>query len=306
MSAAQRPSSPPSERTSGRERAFVFGEPKQLFGILTEPAQAVPGRPAVLLLNAGLVHRVGPHRMSVRLARALAEAGYLAFRFDLSGIGDSEARRDTLSYADRAILDVRQAMDHLEKTRGITRFVSLGLCSGADNSYFTALVDERIVGIVGLDGFAYRSPRFYLEHYGKKALRSASWVTLGKTALYRARTLRRQLRARFGTVTDGRLSWVPEAPHVRAYIREFPPRAEYVAGTNALVQRGVRMLLTYSAGMHEYYTYDGQFWDAFPYSEWKRNIQVQFYAGSNHTFTELRFQDALVQNIVTWMRTQFA
>ena len=92
---------------------------------------------------------------------------------------------------------------------------------------------------------------------------------------------------------------------VRAYVREFPPRAEYVKGTNALVERGVRMLLTYSAGMHEYYTYDGQFWDAFPYDAWRASIDVKFFAGSNHTFTELHFQDALIEHVVKWTAAHF-
>ena len=32
-------------------------------------------------------------------------------------------------------------MDYLARTRGITRFILYGLCSGADASYFTALLD---------------------------------------------------------------------------------------------------------------------------------------------------------------------
>ena len=44
---------------------------------------------AVVLLNAGLIHRSGPFRLYTRLARKLAKSGYIVLRFDLPGIGDA-------------------------------------------------------------------------------------------------------------------------------------------------------------------------------------------------------------------------
>ena len=59
-----------------RERVCEFGPQLNLTGLLTEPtATTHPELPAVVMLNAGLLHRVGPHRMSVILARKLAEQG---------------------------------------------------------------------------------------------------------------------------------------------------------------------------------------------------------------------------------------
>ena len=286
-----------------KERGVLFGEPKGLLGILTEPAAAPPAdRPAVVFLNAGLVHRVGPHRMSVRLARALAEAGYLALRFDLSGVGDSEPRRDALSYAERALLDVKQAVDFLAQSRGVRRVVSVGLCSGADNSYWAALRDPRIAGVVSLDGFAYRTPRFYARYYGPRVLRPASWRTLGKKALGLAR---KRLDKALGS-SGGSASGAPEqAEKVPAYVREFPPKAEYAAGLATLAQRGARLLLLYSAGMHEYYNYEGQLWDAFPAPELRDAVTTRFFAGANHTFTELAFQDRLTEVVTAWVRSTF-
>src|SRR5258708_16486466 len=119
--------------SSMREKAFLFGDPPILLGITSEPPTSTPApeRPAFLILNAGLVHRVGPARKSVRLARRLAADGYLTMRFDLSGIGDSEPRRDTLSFDERAILDVRQPMHHLHRTPALRPFCLMRFCSGA-------------------------------------------------------------------------------------------------------------------------------------------------------------------------------
>ena len=73
-----------------RETPLTFGGQQRLFGVLSEPDRPVPpDRPAVCLLNVGANPHVGPQRMNVDLARELASAGYLAFRFDAAGLGES-------------------------------------------------------------------------------------------------------------------------------------------------------------------------------------------------------------------------
>src|SRR5260370_12872393 len=224
-----------------REKALFCGDPPILLGITSEPPTSTPApeRPAFLILNAGLVHRVGPARKSVRLARRLAADGYLTMRFDLSGIGDSEPRRDTLSFDERAILDVRQAMDHLQRTRGVRRFVLMGLCSGADNSFRTALRDDRVMGAVMIDTFGYRTPGFYLRHYGRRLLRPKAWRRL---ALRVAGRVRQRAERVLGVDRPQ-----PPAPPPPPYAREFPPQAEFVAGVRALVDRGAHLHFVYSA-----------------------------------------------------------
>ena len=75
------------------EKALLFGEGKSLVGIVTLPAESSPvDRPGIVILNAGVLHRVGPNRVHVQMARALAELGFTVLRFDLSSIGDSRAR----------------------------------------------------------------------------------------------------------------------------------------------------------------------------------------------------------------------
>ena len=69
-----------------------FGPDEQLVGILTHPEAA--SSTAVTILNAGVLHRIGPHRLHVLLARRLAELGFHALRLDLGGIGDSVASSD--------------------------------------------------------------------------------------------------------------------------------------------------------------------------------------------------------------------
>jgi pimeloyl-ACP methyl ester carboxylesterase len=136
-----------------REHAFMFGEGDGLVGVLTDPpgGPVTPGarRPlGAILLNAGVIHRVGPSRLYVHLARELAAAGCVAARFDHSGIGDSPVRRDGSSFEESSLVEAREAMDALQESRGIERFVLIGLCSGAVTAFDTAGVDDRVVGVV--------------------------------------------------------------------------------------------------------------------------------------------------------------
>jgi alpha-beta hydrolase superfamily lysophospholipase len=130
-----------------RESAQRFAADGGLFGILCEPA-AGRSETAVLMLNVGGNYHIGPHRLYVKAARALAAAGLCSLRFDLAGIGDSRMRPgsslDSMYYRD-AMPDVRTAIDFLA-AKGCRRFYLLGICSGAYVAFQTALLDARVNG----------------------------------------------------------------------------------------------------------------------------------------------------------------
>src|SRR5215475_3162536 len=86
-----------------RDEAVRLAPEGQLVGILSHPAAnplTSTGSPApgVIILNAGVLHRVGPHRLHVLLARRLAASGFTGLRLDLGGIGDSIASSDAASF----------------------------------------------------------------------------------------------------------------------------------------------------------------------------------------------------------------
>ena len=126
-----------------------FGSEAQLVGIVTRPNAPLPT--SVVILNAGVLHRVGPHRLHVLLARRLAERGFQALRLDLGGIGDSVASSDATTFRESAVADTRLAMTGLA-TRS---HVIFGVCAGADNALATALADDRVAGIVLVDPYVY-------------------------------------------------------------------------------------------------------------------------------------------------------
>jgi alpha/beta superfamily hydrolase len=135
-----------------KERLCLFGADRHLFGVLTLP-RIPAGKPAVLLLNAGSIHHVGPHRLYTRLARELAADGHPVLRFDVEGVGDSVLRgpgRENHPYPPRAVADIADAMAVLRREHACGSFVLMGLCSGAYHAFRAGLqlVDAPIERLV--------------------------------------------------------------------------------------------------------------------------------------------------------------
>ena len=293
-----------AEERSFKEKPLMLGEHETMLGILSEPQDLDPKRPTFLLLNAGIVHRVGPHRKTVKLARALAEAGFRTLRFDLSGIGDSTQRRDALDFGASALADIREVCNDLEKKHGIDRFVSMGLCSGADNTFQALLRDERLVGGVLMDGYAYQTPQFYAHHYLKRVKDPERWWRLAKRVVAKGR--RRIQSVVEMEAASPPSSEPPSAPApVPDYIREFPPQEEVTRQLQGLIDRGVRMYWLYTGGVHVYYNYERQFFDCFADVDFKGQLRHDYFAQSNHTFTALETQRALTDAIVDWASAAF-
>jgi pimeloyl-ACP methyl ester carboxylesterase len=136
-----------------RERAVIFGGARRLFGILTAPPPdaARPDLPAIIMLSAGTVHRIGPHRMYVAMARRWAALGFHVLRVDLSGIGDSPAAPgsvENVTYPRESVGDVQAAMDFLSETLRASKFILTGLCSGGDITFQIGFRHPRVAGAI--------------------------------------------------------------------------------------------------------------------------------------------------------------
>lgn len=157
------------------ERARRFGDEQTLVGIVTEPPAGVVPRAAVVLLNAGVVHRVGPNRMHVEIARGLAALGLVVVRVDLSGLGDSESRRDNTPFERAAVLETQAVMSALTAQYGVSRFVTAGLCSGAVVAFNAAVADQRVCGAVLINPQGFVSSEEWNAYIVSKARARKYW-----------------------------------------------------------------------------------------------------------------------------------
>jgi len=270
-----------------REKVLTFFNNSPLIAIMTEPnsERRMNEKPAVLFWNAGFLHRVGPYRLYVDMARNLAAMGFLAVRFDLSGKGDSKPRRDWGLEKERAARDVREVMDLVFTKTGIEKFVLLGLCSGADDAFPIAVQDSRVSGLVLLDGFAYRTFRYYIPNYLMRLFILQRWKNF----------ISRKYHELFHHTEK----------KVDEYIREFPPKVKVKEDLLQLIERGVNLLFIYSGEVKKYYNYKEQFKDMIKPIAMNDRLQSEYFDKASHTYTRLEDRKMLMDCISEWMNKHY-
>jgi alpha/beta superfamily hydrolase len=140
------------------ERAIRFGPGDRLFGILACPADTSSSKPAIILFNTGAGHHVGPHRLSVPLAREWAARGHHVLRFDLGGIGDSvppPAAGENVVYSDHMIDDAREAIAFVREIAPDRQVIAAGLCSGGWLAFQAARHSLAVDAIVAINAPLY-------------------------------------------------------------------------------------------------------------------------------------------------------
>lgn len=284
---------PPAEQT------LLLGPRQSMVGVITSAPEPVrqADAPFVVILNAGIIHRIGPNRLHVLMARALATAGFDVLRVDLSGLGDSEPRPDSLSPLDAALADIREVLDTLQASRQVQQVVLMGLCSGADHSVIYAGTDPRVAGVVLLDPSIPRTPRYYVQHYANRLLQMRPWLNLatGRHPLWR------MFRRRNCQPVEAQLEPAPgeppltlEHPEVRAFLQNAYGRA---------VAQGVRLLAVMTADRERQHNYRRQLFDAFPQVPFGAQLRLEYFRHCDHTFTTRTNQQRLMGLVLEWMKT---
>ena len=280
-----------------RERTVEFGPGSRLRGIVTLPAGSAPpwSAPAMVILNAGVIHRVGPNRLGVRIARGVSELGVPALRFDLSGLGDSIPREEARSLDDSVALDVRAAFDFLAEAYGAKRFLTFGLCSGGREAFRAAYRDPRVEGAVMIDPYGYHTRGFFLRHYGTRLLRAQSW----KSALSGRNQYLGAIRRHFLKPAPAPTSPSPDLGICG--LPQFPPTAQLREAMTHVLDRGTRLLFVYTGGMPGFYNYRGQLKDMIPDQFSHSSLRYAYIPESDHTFSSEDHRRELISRIWAWL-----
>lgn len=284
------------------EEALLFGPGRNLVGILTEPAAETAGDmplPAVLLLNAGFVHRVGPNRLHVKLARHFAALGFRTLRFDFSGIGDSPASRSAVPFDQRSVQEATEAMDVLLRTCGVQHFLVVGICSGAEIAFSLTQQEKRVVGAVLINGGFMdlerseekrRQAQAQLEarYYRRRLFDPQGWV----------RVLRGKSNIKAILRAAGRFYRRPKASPTSPTASTQDSR-----WLHRLAERKVHLLTVYSEGSVA--------WDLLKISPGLETItdsdkiRLEFIENSDHVLTPLWAQARLVDIVSDWATTTY-
>jgi pimeloyl-ACP methyl ester carboxylesterase len=280
------------------EQALRFGDDNALSGVLTE-ASAPSAGVGVAILTAGVTHRVGPHRLHVSLARALSRRGFPTLRFDLSGVGESETASDQDSYEVRTDREVGAALDVLGARTRADRFVLGGLCSGSDNSLRAALREPRVVGVVLLEGYAFRSRGYLLDYYSRRLVRPETW-----RRLVHGRVSVRQALAGLAGIRLGRAEPADELDDAARFWR-MPPPARIVADLRALASRGTEILFVYTRDSPAEYNFRRIIRPELHSEPLRGRVEVKTFRDTDHTFSPLALRSQLIELVTGWAERRF-
>lgn len=270
-----------------RERVHKFGSHGGLVGILTEPAGDVLAntgqRPAIVVSNVGLNHRPGPNRIWVEFARRMADQGFVTLRFDVSGLGDSESRRDTHSDMERHKTDMREAVEFVLQKKGLSQVALIGLCSGVDPVHAVAAEDPRVSHAFFLDGYHYDTPRHVLN------------IKLMK--FFRLRYYARSLRRLFFRIPVKKASAEEDV-----LVREFPSKETMRQDIDVMLARGVKLYFCFTGGFAYYYSYKDQLYDMLPGGEGLRGrVKLNMFPCADHLFGGVELKESLYESLENFL-----
>lgn len=263
------------------EHAARFGRTNHLLGILGKPSSGACTT-GVIVLNAGLVHHIGPFRLHVLLTRRLNACGFPTLRFDLSTLGDSGASDEAQSREQQVQSDTADAMALLRDKAGCNRFVLIGLCSGAQNAHLVAQTNEAVAGAVFLDGYAYRSTGFKLRHYLPRLMNPM-------------RVLRYLVRRAQTTDTSAGAS----------FRVEFPPQDRVRDELADMLRRGLKLCFIYSGGA-TWFNHRRQFAECYGRALAAHpGVSVMFLKQVDHTYILTEDRNRLLDLVENWLCTHF-
>ena len=275
-----------------KERIVQFGEGQGLVGILTtEPAALRPELPGLLLLNAGVIHHIGANRLNVKLARDFARNGYPVLRFDLCGLGDSRPARSSEGFETQNVRDIRTALDCLAREAGCSHAIAIGLCSGADNIYASAIVDDRLRGLGLLDPYVYPTRAAHVRYLLRRAREPSRWLDFARR---KTLALLDTLGLRRADAADAR------RPPALQRVRTHPPLEDYAANLARLAGIGVQVLMVYTASCARALNAPEQVFATFRPYGLERGLSVRVMSHADHDFTEIATQRELIAGLLTW------
>ncbi len=279
-----------------REISLAFGPNRSLVGTLTLPfslnTSIVPAL-GLVLFNSGVVHRIGVHRINVKLARRLAKHGIPSIRFDLQGSGDSLRSEVGSDYEKQTVFDIRAAIDCLQFSTNIQSFAVLGFCSGGMPTFLAAHIDFRIQSIILFDAFDLQT---------KKQRVRFLWTRLRAHGMgLRALLLYLQRSARLATVPLNFIKLLfTHDLHATGNSHESKVvNRNFLTGLHQLADNGVNIIIMHAGGDFSSVNYEGQFKDAIHDLFVADKMHFHLLAASDHEVTSTSSQKIFIDFICT-------
>lgn len=309
---------------AGSITEFENAQGHRLRGVLHEPPPNTARGVCILLLSPGIKGRVGPHRLYLKLADHLLPMGFHVLRFDYSGLGDSEGQLTERVLADmynsiqagRYVGDTIAAMDWMQRTHGIRRFVGSGLCGGSISALVTAESDPRIECLLGiglptvLEGGPENWARILTQQqieslrgsYVRKVLDPKSWARLlsGKSDYKVIWRIVRNWMAR-----RRRRTAAANAVPAKTEVDSTNPR--FASAFLSMLRSGRPMLLLFSGAdrLHGQFQENFEAHHADRLAPFKHLYEVHVIANANHVLSDRAWVAESLQVASRWLDARY-
>jgi hypothetical protein len=210
---------------------FRFGPEQCLVGAITDPKTSPSSIGAIIWgMGAG----------ELRIARSLARLGMAAMLVQ-------QKERAFLRLDTEGVRYCKEAIETLHAKRGVDSFILMGICGRASISFYTAVDDPRVIGLI-LANPALNPVLTVLERYKNKLRNAASWRRLITGKIDLAHHLKSAKRIK--TLLLGRLVRADEKTLIESskatVNRDLMMPDNIGPRLEALAERGVRVLLVFS------------------------------------------------------------
>lgn len=300
------------------EEIVSFSDNGSLSGIFASGKRGnTNNKTCAIFLNAGLIHKIGPNRIYKKLSENYAENGFNTFRFDFSGLGDSEFSNKKASNDNVYFKEIEMAMNWIQVNKGIDRFLLSGICSGARLAFFAALKDSRVIGLSLIDGVyadddllkevgGKAKQNTVIRYYKKNIFNLERWVKLlsGGSKLLKLKNITYLIK-QLGRIVASEGVAENEFKKKNDFYQAQLSNPLCATPWRMLVDRGVKIQLIFCEGGVAIDIYNLTLEKHLNEYRKRGELQTMLVKDVDHTFTPIWAQTYLLNLTVTWLKNEF-
>jgi hypothetical protein len=304
--------------------SFINNTNHRLFGILHIPPNAseLEHHIGINLLNPGLKSRVAPNRLNVKIARKLCDMGFFVLRFDPFGIGDSEGDFmgsnetviDLWSMIQRGAFvdDTILSNNFFASEVNLNKLILIGQCGAGVTAGLVAALDHRVNHLVLIDTpFRISSSDIELSQAVIDSYDSKQLLKEHLSGLFKFDWLSNIFSNGFNA------SWFRDKLSVIKKLLSFKgvfkgqnsisKRFNYNLA-NSLVDfmnKGSNIYFLFAENDFSLREFSNDFRHNFLDKKRKlrKRYSLNIIKNANHTYTETKWQDELLNNISEWLES---
>lgn len=285
------------------DEIISFGPGNSNSGILTLPESMQLDTICCIFLNAGIIHRVGPNEVFVKISRILVKKGIASLRFDICGVGDSTPN----NIESRTVIEeIDEAIQIVRKQYNLNKIILIGMCSSTLSAYQYAIKKDGVRGLIIIEGVIENEENLkrliYLAHYNTtvRYYRKNLFQFNKYKRIFTGKTLIMKFLYRLVLNVFKKIIWRKEKEGMQKeqLDRKLFNQEEILK----LSKRKTNILFCFAEGSHIYNIYKRSILNILKsVNNEFENISFKYFKGADHVFTPIFAQQELSECIQKWL-----